>query len=145
MLTNSCHSTVKALNQATFLLYHLIFGIEPNHNLRYTLQHAPHRPFNCISHIFVVTFGRLSYSEPPNWIEASKRQELEFLAGMFLYAVVQHTFKSETFAEIAREILEVVVDGPEGDSVWAAFQNEPDEDKIDEEDMEAQLMGNAVG
>lgn len=85
--TNLHYSTIKALNQATFLLYHLIFGIEPNHNLRYTLQHAPHRPFNCISHIFVVTFGRLSYSEPPNWIEASKRQELESLAGTFLSAV----------------------------------------------------------
>ena len=41
--------------------------------------------------------------------------------------------------------MELVVDGPEGDSVWAAFQSEPDEDKIDEEDMEAQLMGNVVG
>lgn len=46
------------------------------------------------------------------------------------------------FTEVAREILEVVVDGPEGDSVWAAFQAEPDEESIiDEEEMEAQLMG----
>ncbi|KAF9481529.1 hypothetical protein BDN70DRAFT_522704 [Pholiota conissans] len=115
---------VQALNQAAFLLYHLIFGIEPNLNLRHILQRAPHRPFNSINHIFVVTFGRLSYSEPPSWMDTQVRLELEFLA------------------EISREILEVVVDGPEGDSVWAAFQVEPDEENaIDEEEMEAQLMG----
>jgi hypothetical protein len=43
---------------------------------------------------------------------------------------------------MARDILELVVDGPEGDSVWAAFQTEPDEEStIDEEEMEARLMG----
>ncbi|KAF8967852.1 hypothetical protein BDZ97DRAFT_1916437 [Flammula alnicola] len=117
-------SLVQALNQTTFLLYHLIFGTEPNLNLRHKLQHAPHRPFSGISHIFVVTFGRLSYCEPPSWMEIERRHELEYLA------------------EIAREILEVVVDGPEGDSVWAAFQTEPDgESTMDEEEMEARLMG----
>jgi len=36
----------------------------------------------------------------------------------------------------------LVVDGPEGDSVWAAFQTEPDEEStMDEEEMEAQLAG----
>ena len=44
--------------------------------------------------------------------------------------------------EISRDILELVVDGPEGDSVWATFQTEPDEENsMDEEEMEAQLVG----
>jgi hypothetical protein len=44
--------------------------------------------------------------------------------------------------EIARDILELVIDGPEGDSVWAAFQSEQDEDgAIDEEELEAHLIG----
>jgi hypothetical protein len=43
---------------------------------------------------------------------------------------------------MAREILEVVVDGPEGDSVWAAFQTEPEEDgALDDEEIEARRMG----
>lgn len=44
--------------------------------------------------------------------------------------------------EIAREILEVVVDGPEGDNVWAAFQTESEEDSaLDDEEIEARRMG----
>jgi len=44
--------------------------------------------------------------------------------------------------ETAREILEVVVDGPEGDNVWAAFQTEPEEDgALDDEEIEARRMG----
>ena len=43
---------------------------------------------------------------------------------------------------MAREILEVVVDGPEGDNVWAAFQTEPEEDDaLDDEEIEARRMG----
>ena len=50
-------------------------------NLRHILQHAPHRLFNSISNIFVVTFGRLSYCDSPGWIDAERRQELENLSG----------------------------------------------------------------
>ncbi|KAF8161182.1 hypothetical protein B0H34DRAFT_369698 [Crassisporium funariophilum] len=117
-------SFIRTLNQTITLLYHLIFQTDPALNLRVKLQHAPHRPFNSISHMFVVTFGRLSYCEPPGWINAEGRQELEILS------------------ELAREILEVVVDGPETDSLWVAFQTEPEGDSVtDEEEMEARLMG----
>ena len=45
-------------------------------------------------------------------------------------------------AEIARDILELVIDGPEGDSIWAAFQSEQDEDStVDVEELEARFMG----
>jgi hypothetical protein len=44
--------------------------------------------------------------------------------------------------EIVRDLLELVIDGPEGDSVWATFQPEQDEDSTaDVEDLEARLMG----
>lgn len=32
-------------------------------------------------HMFVVSFGQLSYSEPPDWIEEEGRVELESLVG----------------------------------------------------------------
>jgi len=46
------------------------------------------------------------------------------------------------FLDVARDIVEVVVDGPEGDSIWAAFQQESFEDNaIEEDEMEARLLG----
>jgi hypothetical protein len=63
------------------LLHSLIFRTDPALNLRHMLQHAPHRPFNSISNIFVVTFGRLSYCDSPGWIDAERRKELENLSG----------------------------------------------------------------
>lgn len=47
--------------------------------------------------------------------------------------------------EIVRDLLDLVVDGPEGDSVWATFQAEHDEDSTaDVEDLEARFIGNDV-
>ncbi|KAJ7287429.1 hypothetical protein C8J57DRAFT_1460761 [Mycena rebaudengoi] len=100
------YRSIRTLNQTLFLLHHLVFGAEPNVNLRLRLHHAPHRAFSGISHMFIVTFGRLSYADPP-----------------------------ETF-------LDLVVDGPEGDSIWAAYQTDTANDSdTDEEDMEARLLG----
>lgn len=33
-------------------------------------------------HMFVVSFGQLSYSDPPEWIDAEGKAELESLAGV---------------------------------------------------------------
>ncbi|KAF8894962.1 hypothetical protein CPB84DRAFT_1963345 [Gymnopilus junonius] len=117
-------SFVQALDQTTFLLHQLIFEADPCLNVRLKLHQAPHRPFNGIDHMFVVTFGRLSYCDPPSWLDLDDRQSLTCLV------------------DIAREILEVVIDGPEIDSVWAAFESVHDEESaIDEGEMEARLMG----
>jgi len=78
-------SLIQAINQSTLLLHHLIFRTDPSLNLRHKLQHAPHRPFNSISHIFIVTFGRLSYCEAPSWLEGEMRQVLEYLAGKIVF------------------------------------------------------------
>jgi len=45
---------------------------------------------------------------------------------------------------MARDLLDLVVDGPEGDSIWAAYQvdtenNSDTDEEMEEEDMEAIL------
>lgn len=43
---------------------------------------------------------------------------------------------------MAREILDLVVDGPECDNIWQAYHIEPDNaSQTDEEEMEANLLG----
>lgn len=77
------HRTARTVNQTVFLLHKLLLRTEPT-NLRYKLQHAPHRPFNGITHMFIVTFGRLGYSDTPEWIDTKSRQELEMVGGASL-------------------------------------------------------------
>ncbi|KAG6845895.1 hypothetical protein H0H87_000701 [Tephrocybe sp. NHM501043] len=118
---------IQALNQTLFLLHHLVFTSVSFVNLRQKL-HAPyHRIFNGLMHMFIVTFGRLSYGEAPEWIDRQGRIDL-----------VSST-------DMARDILDHVVDGPEADRTWQAFQ--PDEEKAnetDEEEMEVQLLGKRI-
>jgi hypothetical protein len=43
---------------------------------------------------------------------------------------------------MAQDLLELVVDGPEGDSIWAAYTVDTgNNSETDEEDMEAKLLG----
>ncbi|KAJ6499201.1 hypothetical protein C8R45DRAFT_1093446 [Mycena sanguinolenta] len=119
--------TIRTLNQTLFLMHHLVFGMEPNFNLRHRLHYAPSRTFNGITHMFIVTFGRLSCADPPEWINSAQTLELEAMA------------------EMAQDLLDLVVDGPEADSIWTAYQvdsGDPDNNSdTDEEDMEAKLLG----
>ncbi|KII92061.1 hypothetical protein PLICRDRAFT_103681 [Plicaturopsis crispa FD-325 SS-3] len=113
---------VRHLNQTLFLFYHLVIGAETV-NLRQKLVHGRHRAFIGIMHMFTVTFGRLSLAEPPDWIASEDRSELEQMTDM------------------ARQLLELVVDGPEYDGVWATFQDDPDQDSAtDDEEMEARRL-----
>lgn len=81
ILTSPDCRYIQTLNQTLFLLYQIIYAVEPVINLQYKLQQASTRQFNSIKHIFIVTFGRVSYCDPPSWVEASQRPELEYLAG----------------------------------------------------------------
>ena len=81
-------------------------------SLRARLQAAPQRHFNGIGHQFVVTLGRLSFAEPPDDVAPLDRAWLEQLA------------------DPARDIMDLVVAGPESESVWSLFQE--DEDGRDE-------------
>ena len=89
------------------LLHYVIFRI-PNGpaSLRARLQAAPPRHFNGIGHQFVVALGRLSFAEPPDEVSGSDRMLLEQLA------------------DPARDVMDLVVAGPESESVWSLFQEE---------------------
>ncbi|KAG5731973.1 hypothetical protein E4T56_gene18246 [Termitomyces sp. T112] len=118
---------IQTLNQALFLLHHFVFTSVSFINLRQKL-HAPyHRIFNGLIHMFIVTFGRLSYGEAPEWIHRQGRIDL-----------VSST-------DMARDILDHVVDGPEADRTWQAYQIEGERSgDTDEEEMEEQLLGERI-
>ncbi|KAJ3570275.1 hypothetical protein NP233_g4514 [Leucocoprinus birnbaumii] len=116
-------SIIRFINQTLFLLHHLVHSSEPIIRLHDKLQHCLHQNLANLVHMFVVGFGQLSYADPPDWIDAEGKAQLEFLA------------------EFARDLLDLAVDGPESDSVWAAYQMEPDNDsETDDEEREARLM-----
>ncbi|KAF9066184.1 hypothetical protein BDP27DRAFT_1546837 [Rhodocollybia butyracea] len=115
-------STISSVNQTTYLLHYLVFSVQPEIGLKIKLQNAPQRPFNGVTHMFIVTFGRLSYAPIPEWLDSDKSYELSGIR------------------EMARELLELVVDGPDIDNVYAAYH---DEEEIDEGEMEKQLLGDA--
>lgn len=121
-------SIIRTTNQTLFLIHHLVFSTDPALNLRYQLQCATNRVFSNIIHMFIVTLGRLSYADPPEWADSQGRYELE------------------TLSEMSRDILELVVDGPEGDSIWAAFQVEPEPGSaVDDEELEARRIMDGDG
>jgi hypothetical protein len=45
------------------------------------LQHSSHRSLNNLVNMFVVSFGQLSYADPPGWLDAEEKTELESLVG----------------------------------------------------------------
>jgi hypothetical protein len=89
------------------LLHYVIFRTPKGPaSLRARLQAAPPRHFNGIGHQFVVALGRLSFAEPPDEVSVSDRVLLEQLA------------------DPARDVMDLVVAGPESESVWSLFQEE---------------------
>ncbi|RDX45660.1 hypothetical protein OH76DRAFT_1407837 [Lentinus brumalis] len=80
--------------------------IPPNDN---TNQNHRKKTFKSVFHMLTVGLGRLGYAEPPQEISEADRKKLDKLD------------------RLARGTLELVVDGPEMESIWEAFQ--PDESK----------------
>ncbi|KZP18692.1 hypothetical protein FIBSPDRAFT_828969 [Athelia psychrophila] len=116
-------SVIRAMTRTVLLLNYLVFCTEPTANLRQKLHHAPHRAFNGITYMFIVTLGYLSYADPPDWVNDEGRAELEHLADM------------------TRDLLDLVVEGPEGDSVYAAYQDDADDGSVtDDEEIEARML-----
>jgi hypothetical protein len=76
-------SLVQTLSQALLVLHHLIFSVQPTFILQHALEMAAlHRRFNGVTHMFIVTMGRLSYSDLPKWIPGNVQVDLDQLAGM---------------------------------------------------------------
>ncbi|KAI0930684.1 hypothetical protein AcV5_007334 [Taiwanofungus camphoratus] len=120
-------AVVPKVVRSMLLLYNLVIGANnTTFDLRKKLLLAPHRPYHGISHMFIVTLGRLSYADSPEWISPDLRLDLD-----------QTT-------EIAKELLDLLVDGPEHEMVWSAFQAEEDmvdgRSPEDDEEQEARKL-----
>lgn len=93
--------------------------------------------------MFIVTFGRLSYADPPDWVDLSGKLELEQIAGKHLHdkPYLRLYFNAVVTTGMARDLLNLVVEGPECDSVWAVYQEEVNEQSdTDDEEMEARYL-----
>lgn len=112
---------IQRMNQTTFLLHHLMFKAGAPLRLRERLECAP-RHFNGLVHIFVVTMGRLSFADVPEWVQEEDKQDLERVAGL------------------AKDLLELLMDAPQMDAIWATYQEGPDEEMEDDEEVEARRL-----
>lgn len=112
---------IQRMNQTTFLLHHLMFKAEAPFRLRERLEHAP-RHYNGLVHLFVVTMGRLSFADVPEWVQEEDKQDLERVAGL------------------AKDLLELLMDAPQMDAIWATYQEGPDEEMEDDEEVEARRL-----
>ncbi|GJJ06055.1 hypothetical protein Clacol_000243 [Clathrus columnatus] len=61
------------------------------------------RKFNGVVHMFIVTFGRLSWAETPEWLTPEGRA------------------LCETISELSMDLIEMIVPGPECDSLWSVW------------------------
>ncbi|KAG1737622.1 hypothetical protein EDB19DRAFT_1716897 [Suillus lakei] len=112
---------IQRMNQTTFLLHHLMFKAEASLSLRERLERAP-RHYNGLVHLFVVIMGRLSFADVPEWVQEEDKQDLERVAGL------------------AKDLLELLIGAPEMDAIWATYQEGPDEEMEDDEEVEARRL-----
>ena len=75
------HRAIRKLNQTLFLLHHLVLDTTPTFNLRHKLYSTYYRPFNGLTHMFIVTLGRLCYADLPGWMDEQGRQDLLLSTG----------------------------------------------------------------
>jgi len=119
-------TNIRTIYQTLFLMHYLVCSErEHPYDLRQKLNHAPYRQFNGLIHMFIVTFGRLSYADAPEWLSLELRSEVEDMT------------------EMARDLLDLVVEGPELDSIYAAYQeedSETDDDEIEARNLETNLL-----
>ncbi|KAL5528440.1 hypothetical protein ACEPAF_7576 [Sanghuangporus sanghuang] len=115
-------STVRNLKHALRLLHRLAL-CAPQDDLktldfdfRQKLFYVQHAMFNGLPHMFVVTIGRLSYADPPDWLDGELQTEIEKLT------------------EPARDLMDLIVEGPESDSVWVAYQDSEGETVVENDD-----------
>ncbi|KAF8498812.1 hypothetical protein JB92DRAFT_2983879 [Gautieria morchelliformis] len=109
--------TVDMLYSSVNLFHHLIFVLDLSSVLGRKLVDATRLPgpFNGVTHMFIVTFGRLSWAGSPDWLDEECKD------------------RCEVIAELAMEIIESVVAGPECDGLWAVWH----EAEVTDEEFEA--------
>ncbi|KAK0485907.1 hypothetical protein IW261DRAFT_760148 [Armillaria novae-zelandiae] len=116
---------VRLMNHALYLLHNIVSSDPTAINLRQKLLRAPSRHFNGIMHMFTLTFGRLSYSPLPEWMPVPAQNELNIMS------------------EMARDMVELVLDQPEDEAIWTALQDTVQDagSVTNEDDIEEELMG----
>ncbi|EMD37735.1 hypothetical protein CERSUDRAFT_94735 [Gelatoporia subvermispora B] len=103
-----------------YTLYSLVFsGNGTPFNLYQKLLHEPGRAYYAVLNMFIVTLGRLSFADTPDWISGQDRVLLE------------------ECTEVAKELLDLLVDGPEIEQVWSAFQPIENMETEDDDEVEA--------
>lgn len=81
-------------------LHHLLFTPETYYDFSSQLLKATgkSRKFNGVVHMFIVTFGRLSWAEAPEWLPPEGRSLCESLSGRSLpYSRHYHIEKMKSF------------------------------------------------
>jgi len=96
---------VELMNRTLSLLSYMVMSSPSRFDLGQKLVNMHQRPYNGIEHMFIVTMGRFSFADSPEWLEGDARWQLEQIADM------------------ARVLLEMVMqDGAAQEMVWGAFQ-----------------------
>ena len=92
--------------------------------------------------MFVVMIGRLSYADPPDWLDAEAQTEIEKLTGEPLcYFSMPCLILRCYITEPARDLMDLIIEGPEGDSVWVAYQDAEDGNTTEnDEDIQVNLL-----
>ncbi|KAG8996305.1 hypothetical protein FRB90_012770 [Tulasnella sp. 427] len=116
---------IRTMFRASHLLWHTVRpGREDAVDLRIQILQAAARDpmqFNGLHHLFILAFGRLSYADPPDWLSSEAKD-----------AAVK-------MGEFARDLLESVVEGPELDNIWEAYQQSDETDDGADEEMARQM------
>lgn len=68
--------------------------------------------------MFIVGLGRLSYGDPPDWIDGQAKETLERCSGMCPCRSSGVCRRLITDPELARDLIECHFQGPEMDAIW---------------------------
>lgn len=109
------------MTRTLVLLHYLMTNADATKiNLRQKLMFPPRRFSNALWHMFTVSLGRISYAHPPEWAGAENALILDQICGrpsrqphLSILLILS--------VDMAKDALEVAVDGPELESIWAAF------------------------
>lgn len=122
--------TVDTLACVIVLLFHMFKGVD-FFTLREKFTTAPKRIFNGLYHVCNVALGRISFCPVPDGIAPESVYKLEGIRGACRIAlgvaILTLLFSSPLGffrTDMAKEVLEMVVDGPEFETIYDAFQGQ---------------------
>ncbi|CUA66918.1 hypothetical protein RSOLAG22IIIB_00368 [Rhizoctonia solani] len=115
---------VQNLRSAVQLLHYLVFSPDPAPNIRERLLYATRGPFNGSIHFFIISFGRLAFGDPPEYLDTDCSKGIREIRGL------------------SEALLETVVDGPEVDGIYTVFRDSDEDEGIPSsvERVEASVM-----